>query len=59
MAQRRSDKIVVHLEPILYKAVESLFNKEGKTASAFMRDVVIRDLKDRGLLSQEMLESLL
>lgn len=55
MVQKRSGCFQVNLEPDIHKIVTDLMPKLGISASTYLRRLVIEDLKDRGILTNEML----
>ena len=55
MKTTRSEKIVVHLEPIYYKALRQIMDKEGLSASSAGRKAVISYLLSIGLITSEMI----
>jgi hypothetical protein len=55
MAQRRDNKLLVYLEPILRTAVTQVVNKTDQSHSEYIRGLVIADLKERGLLTDRMI----
>ena len=57
MAQNRTERLVILLEPIVYQAMQVLINnKENKISeSAYGRKLVIDNLLESGLLTEKML----
>lgn len=61
MSQRRNKKIAANVEELIYTALQRAINQNGiriETESNYVRALIVRDLKARGLLTDEMLESL-
>lgn len=52
---RRSKDIQVNLEPIVYQQTVDLAAKLGNSASGYIRSLIVRDLRERGLLTEAML----
>jgi hypothetical protein len=55
MAERKTECIMVNLEPTIQEAVVLFVGQEGLSASAYCRRLIIKDLKDRGVLTTEHL----
>jgi hypothetical protein len=55
MNKLRSDRIVVYLEPFLASATTRLCDREKRSYSEYIRSLVIKDLKERQLLTDAMI----
>ncbi len=60
MAQRRTEKLLAYIEPILHTAVMNLMSKNfelgGKAShSEYVRNLIVEDLKRRNLLTDKMI----
>lgn len=57
--QRRTEKLVANLEPLIMSAVLRYIElpEVDMTASEYGRQLIIRDLKEKGLISDDMLIS--
>jgi hypothetical protein len=58
MAKREKD-MQVNLEPAIHRAVIDLTRQLGDSQSNYIRKLIINDLRDRGLLTDNMLADLL
>lgn len=60
---RKNKKILTHIEETVYNAIKRVINQEScngviMSDSAYVRKAVIKDLVDRGLLTNEMVVDL-
>ena len=55
MVNNKTQKIVTHLEPSIYKAAKIVINAEGCSQSAYVRQCVMKDLIGRGLINQDQI----
>lgn len=56
MAAETKDKsIMVNIEPTFYEMLQILTEKEDISVSAYCRQLIIKDLRDRGLLTDNMM----
>lgn len=55
----KSSRVAFVIEEELDEAFERLAAKTGKSKSAFMRELIIRELRGQGLLPEEMMARLL
>jgi hypothetical protein len=53
MAEAKSRQFMVNLEPTLYDLLQDVLNDENVSASGFMRTLLIRELFERKLLTEE------
>lgn len=51
MAEIRDKRIMVSIEQVLFDKVDMLLSKENLSASAYTRSLIVKDLVDRGLLT--------
>ena len=58
MAERRSVNQLVSIEPTVFQALQLAMANESLTASSYMRRLLIQDLKEKGLLTTEMLANM-
>jgi len=52
-------QLMVNVEPTLYDMILQVIGQEDISASAYLRSLVVKDLMERQLLTQEKLCSLL
>lgn len=55
MSNVKTQKIVTHLEPVLYSAAKKVIDQEEISQSSYARKCIMKDLVDRGLITQEMI----
>jgi ribosomal protein L17 len=55
MATRRSKDLQVNLEPMVHQLVMDLAARMENSASGYVRDLIVQDLRDKGLLTDSML----
>ncbi len=61
---RRSDKILVHVEPVVFAAIQQLISREAESndgsvsVSSYVRKLLINHLQERGLFTVEMVAGL-
>lgn len=55
MVQRKTEAIMVLLEPDLRTILQRAIDKHGMSASSYFRRLAIEDLKREGLLTDEIL----
>lgn len=55
MPQRKTEAVLVSLEPGLKEILERSISKSQMSASAYFRRLAIQNLKDEGLLTDEIL----
>lgn len=55
MNNTKTQKIVTHLEYTLYKAAKIVIDQEEISQSAYVRQCVMKDLINRGLITPEMI----
>lgn len=59
MAEIKSSQIMVNMEPTLYDLVEHLAIQLNMSNSGYLRSLVIKDMIERGLLTQKAMTTLL
>lgn len=57
--KKRSEKTIVYLEPVIHTAMTRYVDTTSDTYSEYMRKLAIKDLRARGLLTEQMLEAIL
>jgi hypothetical protein len=55
MGEIRECKIMVNLEPTFNDALNRLINQTRESASSYTRRLIIKDLRERGLLTDDMI----
>jgi len=55
MRQRKSETVIVCLEPDLRSILQLLLDRQDSSASGYFRRLAIEDLKRKGLLTDEIL----
>lgn len=55
MRTRRSHDLQVNLEPVIHRLVVDLSAQLKGSASSYVRELIVQDLRDRGLLTDSML----
>ena len=55
----KKKQLVANVEPTIYNAAFTLSLAQGLTMSAYVRKLVLDDLKSEGLLTEAMLEVIL
>lgn len=57
MRQSRSQKVVMYLEPVIHTAFKKAYDADPSvdTQSEYLRNLVIQDLKGKGLLTDKMI----
>ena len=55
MAERRSESMMVTVEPTLRKIMDLALEKDNIAISSYFRKLLIADLRQRGLLNDTML----
>lgn len=58
MAELKTESVMVNLEPTIYQPFSMLIATEGLSASAFCRRLIIKELKERGLITDSHLASM-
>lgn len=58
MSARKNKQLVAYVEDMVFRAVERLTLREGKSNSDYIRGLAIADLKQKGLLTDAMLAEL-
>jgi hypothetical protein len=59
VGETKSSFIAVNIEPTFYELVMNLVTKEHVSASAYCRRLIIKDLRERGLLTEEQMMKVL
>lgn len=59
MGQTKSYPVTCNLEPTIGMALMNYTNKTGSTISKYLRSLVIKDLKERGILTDTSLSEIL
>lgn len=49
---------MTYLEPTIHDALERLLSRSSESASGFIRKLIIRELRDRGVLTDEALANM-
>ncbi len=55
MSQKRSKVLQVNLEPTIYDLTQELAPKLDMRMSSYVRSLIVRDLRERGLLTDRMI----
>lgn len=55
MKEKKSENIMVNLEPSLMEIVQRVLMKNNVSASSYCRSLILRDLSESGLLPVEVL----
>ena len=55
MAENRAAQIIANIEPSLNTLVNTVLDSTGMSGSTYLRKLIITDLMERGLLTQEKL----
>lgn len=55
---KRSKDVQVNLEPVIYEQIKELAAKKKIHLSSYIRSLIIRDLRDCGLLTEGILADL-
>jgi len=59
MSETREKYLSVAMEPTLVAILRALIRHEKVTQSAYLRSLVIKDLRERGLLTESVMHSIL
>lgn len=59
MSEPKNRQIMVNLEETLYSAVQRLTARLGSSASGYARSLMIKDMQERGILTNEMMTRML
>ncbi len=59
MSEGKNRQIMVNIEPTFYNVLMRLLMKENKSASAYTRGLIIKDLMNRGLLTETILTAVI
>ena len=54
MSETRDRQIMVNIEPTFYDALQGAVTKEDMSLSAYVRNLILKDLLDRGLITDRM-----
>ena len=55
MAEYRSAQVMINIEPTIAQALELASIQANDTKSSYIRNLLIKDLREQGLLTVEML----
>lgn len=58
MPETKRAAIMVNIEPTIHRIILDIISREGVSASAYLRRLVIKDLKARGVLPDSLLASM-
>lgn len=59
MGESRARQVLVNLEDTFFEMLNIAANKEGLSLSSYMRSLLIKDLKSRGMLTEGILMKVL
>lgn len=54
MARRREKTVLVHLEPLVYSALSKVVIEKESSYSGYLRQLVIKDMIEKGMLTDRM-----
>ena len=55
MSEKKNHKIVLNVEYTFYTLIHDLARKMNQSASGYVREVMLRDLQDRGVITDGVL----
>lgn len=58
MGEPKSKSIMVNIEPTIYGIVQEYIAKSGQSAASYGRSLIIKDLRERGILPDKVLADL-
>jgi hypothetical protein len=59
MGEGKSRQFMINIEPTLYELLQGVLNAENVSASSFMRSLLVAELNRRGLLTEEVMLTIL
>jgi hypothetical protein len=59
MPEVKDRQVMTNLEPTFYEIMQKVLIKEDMSASSYLRSLVIKDLQRRGLVTEDVLASVL
>lgn len=59
MSEPRNHQIVVNIEETFFDLTHLLASKNNVTASKYVRDIIIKDLLEKGMLSERTLTQII
>jgi hypothetical protein len=59
MGERRSEQIMIAIEPTFRKVLNDVLTQYDLSASSYFRQLMLADLKTRGLLTSERIDAVL
>lgn len=59
MGERRSEQIMITIEPTFRKVLDTLLTENHQTASSYFRQLMLTDFRQRGLLTDDIIDAVL
>jgi len=59
MAETKDRAIMVNIEPTFHEILQALVDKDRMSLSAYCRNLILKDLMDKGLVTDRMMVEVL
>jgi len=59
MGERRSEQIMITIEPTFRKVLDEVLTENNWAASSYFRQLMLADFRCRGLLTEEIIDAVL
>jgi len=59
MGERRSEQIMITIEPTFRKVLDEILSENNWAASSYFRQLMLTDFRKRGILTDEIIDAVL